>query len=296
MMLAKIAAFSRHCTGRGERAMEGSRCVVVAAGVLGASWLVASSAAFAQGAAPAAPGPQETREVLGEVIDTRSEGNKAIEASQERIETLSDETDTLLSQYRTALKQIDSLDLYNSQMRDLLSGQEKELGSLQSQLDQVQIVGRSVTPLMILMIDSLEKFVGLDLPFLSDERTQRVAELRKLMTRPDVTAAERFRQITEAYQIESEYGRTIETYRGTLKIDGQESTVDFLRFGRIALVYQSLDGSEAAAWDRDTQKWIPLDGSDRSAIRDALRIARKQAAPDLIRLPLPARIDARSAS
>lgn len=276
--------------------MEGSRCVVVAAGVLGASWLVASSAAFAQGAAPAAPGPQETREVLGEVIDTRSEGNKAIEASQERIETLSDETDTLLSQYRTALKQIDSLDLYNSQMRDLLSGQEKELGSLQSQLDQVQIVGRSVTPLMILMIDSLEKFVGLDLPFLSDERTQRVAELRKLMTRPDVTAAERFRQITEAYQIESEYGRTIETYRGTLKIDGQESTVDFLRFGRIALVYQSLDGSEAAAWDRDTQKWIPLDGSDRSAIRDALRIARKQAAPDLIRLPLPARIDARSAS
>jgi hypothetical protein len=276
--------------------MEWSRCRVVAAGTAGALWLHASAVAFAQQAAPAAPAAPETREVLEEVIDTRAEGNKASEAAQQRIEALSDETETLLSQYRTALKQIDSLDLYNRQMRDLLSAQQQELVSLQDQLDRVEVVGRSVTPLMILMIDALDKFVGLDMPFLLDERTKRVAELRKLMTRPDITTAERFRQIMEAYQIESEYGRTIEAYRGPLKLDGRESTVDFLRFGRIALVYQTLDGSEAAAWDRDTQSWIPLDGSDRSAIRDALRIARKQAAPDLIRIPLPAPVAPRSAS
>jgi hypothetical protein len=269
---------------------------MVAAGVVGAAWLQASPAAFAQQAVPAAPAPQETRGALEKVIDTRAEGNKATEESQQRIETISDETDTLLAQYRTALKQIDSLDLYNAQMRDLLSAQQRELTSLESQLERVQIVGRSVTPLMILMTDALEKFVGLDMPFLLDERAKRVAELRALMARPDVTTAERYRQIMEAYQIESEYGRTIEAYRGTLKVDDKETTVDFLRFGRIALVYQTLDGSEAAAWDRETKAWMPLDAGDRSAIRNALKIARKQAAPDLIRLPLPAPVDARSAS
>jgi len=276
--------------------MERSRCLIVPTALLAALWLQGSPAAFAQQAAPVAPAPQETREVLEEVIDTRAEGNKAVEASQQRIEAISDETDSLLAQYRTALKQIDSLDLYNAQMRDLLAAQEKELGSLQDQLERVQLVGRSVTPLMILMIDAIEKFVGLDMPFLLEERTKRVEDLRKLMTRSDVTTAERFRQIMEAYQIESEYGRTIEAYRSTVKLDDRESTVDFLRFGRIAFVYQTLDGSEAAVWDRNEKTWKPLEASDRSAIRDALRIARKQAAPDLIRLPLPAPVDARSSS
>ncbi len=276
--------------------MERSRCLITPTALLAAIWLQASPAAFAQQAAPAPPAPQETPEVLEEVIDTRAEGNKATEASQQRIEAISDETDSLLAQYRTALKQIDSLDLYNAQMRDLLAAQEKELSSLASQLERVQLVGRSVTPLMILMIDALEKFVGLDMPFLLEERDKRVANLRALMARSDVTTAERFRQIMEAYQIESEYGRTIEAYRSTVKLDDRESTVDFLRFGRIALVYQTLDGSEAAVWDKEEKAWKPLEASDRSAIRDALRIARKQAAPDLIRLPLPAPVDARSSS
>jgi len=276
--------------------MERSRCLITPTALLAAIWLQASPAAFAQQAAPAPPAPQETPEVLEEVIDTRTEGNKATEASQQRIEAISDETDSLLAQYRTALKQIDSLDLYNAQMRDLLAAQQKELSSLASQLERVQLVGRSVTPLMILMIDALEKFVGLDMPFLLEERDKRVANLRALMARSDVTTAERFRQIMEAYQIESEYGRTIEAYRSTVKLDDRESTVDFLRFGRIALVYQTLDGSEAAVWDKEEKAWKPLEASDRSAIRDALRIARKQAAPDLIRLPLPAPVDARSSS
>jgi hypothetical protein len=91
----------------------------------------------------------------------------------------------------------------------------------------------------------------------------------------------------EAYQIENEYGRTIEAYRSTLERGDREVTVDFLRVGRIALVYQTLDEADAGAWDQETRSWVPLDSSYRSAIRQGLRIARKQAAPDLIRLPLP---------
>ena len=107
------------------------------------------------------------------------------------------------------------------------------------------------------------------------------------MDRADVTNAEKYRRIVEAYQIENDYGRTIEAYRGSLKLGDRERTVDFLRFGRIALVYQSLDESEAGVWSQETRSWLPLDASHRSAIRAGLRIARKQAAPDLIELPPP---------
>ena len=108
------------------------------------------------------------------------------------------------------------------------------------------------------------------------------------MKRADVTGAEKYRQIMEAYQIENEYGRTIEAYRSTLDLGGREATVDFLRFGRIALVYQTPDGTELGVWNQKKGAWEPLDSSYRSAIRDGIRIARKKASPDLIRLPLPA--------
>ena len=269
--------------------MEWTARAFVAAGTLGILWLGSGAVAIAEENAPKQP------TTLKAIVDVRSEGNDAAVAVQKRIDGISDETDDLLSQYRTVLKQIDSIDLYNLQMRDLLAAQEAEITSLQDQVSRVQAVGRSVTPLMLRMLDAIESFVELDVPFLLDERTQRLASLHEMMGRADVTTPEKFRRIMEAYQIENEYGRTIEAYRDTLDIEGRETTVDFLRFGRIALVYQSLDETLSGNWDQETRSWVPLDSSHRSSIRQGLRIARKQAAPDLIRLPLPVPTAARGA-
>jgi hypothetical protein len=248
---------------------------------LGALGLVAGGMATAE------------EEVLEEMLDKRSEGNVDSVASQKRIDALSDESDVLVSEFRTTLKRIDSINLYNEQIRKLIDSQERELASLEEQVGRVQSVGRSVTPLMLKMVDAVEKFVSLDVPFLIDERTERIAELRRTLGRADVTTPEKFRQVMEAYQIENEYGRTIEAYRDTLEIGGREITVDFLRFGRIALVYQSLDETLVGRWDQEARQWVELDGSYRSAFRNGLRISRKQTAPDLIMLPLPAAVEAR---
>jgi len=257
---------------------------------VGTNLLFAGTGALAQEEAPVEVESDipAKKQMLDDMLDERSEGNDESATVQKKIDALSDQTDELLGKYRTTLKQIDSIRVYNSQMRELITSQEAELASLQEQLDRVEVVGRSVMPLMLKMIDAYASLVELDLPFLLDERKGRVADLRKLMKRSDVTSAEKYRRIMEAYQIENEYGRTIEAYRSTLDLAGREATVDFLRFGRIALVYQTPDGTEAGVWNHEKKSWEPLDPRYRGAIRDGLRIARKQAAPDLIRLPLPA--------
>jgi hypothetical protein len=257
------------------------------AGLLAAG---ASTTAFSQGETPenaATPSPAAT-DPLGQARTVRKEANVEGVDSQERIDVLNSETDQLFSQYTSALRQIDSIRVYNRQMRNLVASQENELTSLADQIDRVEEVGRSVTPLMLRMIDAVDAFVRLDTPFLIEERRGRIAGLHEMMGRADVSNAEKFRQIMEAYQIENEYGRTIEAYRSNLERDGKEITVDFLRFGRIALVYQTLDGSETGVWDPATNTWTVLDDDYRTPIRQGLRIARKQSAPDLIRLPLPA--------
>jgi hypothetical protein len=247
-----------------------------------ALWLPMSAYAEVEPDSPAQGKP------LDDAVEIRGQANSELTEVQGRVEALSDATDDLLTLYQSALRQHESLRIYNNQLEALIAAQEIERASLEEQTDRVELVSRDVTPLMLRMIDALTAFVSLDVPFLEEERTERMLELRKLMQQSNVTEAEKYRRIMEAYQIENEYGRTIEAYRSTLARDDKEVTVNFLRVGRIALVYQSLDESQAGVWNQETRSWEPLDGSFRSAIRQGLRIARKQTAPDLIRLPLPA--------
>ncbi len=235
----------------------------------------------------AAPTEASRRGTLDDAVEIRGQANSELTDAQGRIEALSDATDELLTEYQSALRQHESLRIYNRQLDALIAAQEVERASLEEQTDRVELVSRDVTPLMLRMIDALGAFVSLDVPFLEEERADRILDLRKLMQRADVTEAEKYRRIMEAYQIENEYGRTIEAYRSTLASEDKEVMVNFLRVGRIALVYQTLDEAQAGAWNQESRDWEPLDGGFRTAIRNGLRIARKQVAPDLIRLPLP---------
>jgi len=206
--------------------------------------------------------------------------------SQARIDKISDDTDRLTAEYRVILQRIDALTVYNKQVSDLISSQEDEMASLRRQIDDVELVGREVTPLMLGMLDAIENFVELDVPFLAEERAQRIANLHDVMVRSDVTNAERYRHIIEAYQIENDYGRTIEAYQGELELNGTKRQVDFLRIGRVGFLYQTLDGTETGVWDQKQRAWVDASGS-AAAVRLGLRMARKQTAPDLLRLPMP---------
>jgi hypothetical protein len=148
---------------------------------------------------------------------------------------------------------------------------------------------RQIMPLMIRMLDALERFVALDVPFLHEERTERVTRLRGIMERADVSSAEKFRRLTEAFQIEIDYGRTIEVYKTSLEIEGAALEVNMLRLGRIGLYYQTADASVTGMWDVEAKQWKPLgDGTSRNQVRQGLRIAEKQIAPELLLLPVPA--------
>ena len=223
---------------------------------------------------------------LDQLVAQRMEVNDDAAKSQVRIDKLSDDTDRLTAEYRVILQRIDALLVYNKQVSDLIASQEVEMASLRRQIDDVELVGREVTPLMLGMLDSIENFVELDVPFLPEERSERMANLHEVMIRADVTDAERYRKIMEAYQVENEFGRTIEAYQGELNLEGSTRQVDFLRIGRVAFLYQTLDGSETGVWDQKNRAWLDAANS-ASAVRLGLRMARKQTAPDLLKLPLP---------
>lgn len=220
-----------------------------------------------------------------EVRLAQAEGTQA----QERINQLDDETASLESEYKAVLQQLETLIQYNNQLRDLIEAQEAEIAVTQRDIDRVTTIDREVVPLMLRMVEGLDQFVQLDVPFLIEERRSRIENLRTLMLRADASPAEKFRRVLEAYQIENEYGRTIEGTRGVVETtDGRQITVDFLRVGRVALYYKTLDDAQIARWNQDNRTWEAIDRSFVTPVKQALSIAREQAAPDLLLLPIDA--------
>jgi hypothetical protein len=221
-----------------------------------------------------------------------SEGVKRADAGaaeQKRVEQIADQTDKLLNEYNTLAKVVDGLVTYNSLLQRQVDNQQIEKDALAESIDNVSLIERQIVPLMERMLDSLEQFVQLDTPFLLTERTDRLARLREMMERSDVSSAEKFRRVIEAYQIENDYGRTIEAYKGTVPINGNPQEVDFLRIGRVALAYQSVGGSHTGAWDVKSGQWQELDPAEyKNQVAEGIRIARKQVAPDLLIIPVAA--------
>ena len=177
-----------------------------------------------------------------------AQSNNASKEAQGQIDALDDSTNVIVQEFRQNYQQLIDLTQYNDQLEILIDRQERKMVRVEEDIARISSLTRSVMPLMFKMIDALDTFVELDVPFLIDERRQRVAGLRTLMNNPDASPAEKYRKISEAYEIENEYGRTIEAYTGKVSPD-DDRTVNFLRIGRNSYIYQTLDGDDAAVWN-----------------------------------------------
>ena len=227
-------------------------------------------------------------EILDDTLFVQRSSDLGSKDSQIIVSNLSDERQNLLGQYRLVLQQIDRLIAYNDYVERLIVDQEAQITDIRKQLDQFALIERGIVPLMLDSIDILDKFIDLDVPFLLEERKARVARLRTIMDLSDVTVSEKYRQIMDAYQIETTYGRDIEAYTGLLEIDGESRQVDFLRIGRTSLTYQTPDQEETGFWNKQAGQWEKLPNKYQNYVTQGLRVAKKQVTPNLLELPIEA--------
>jgi len=233
-----------------------------------------------------------TQTFAASINEVMQEGESRADAGatdQGKVDTVADQTENIVNDFRAVTKVVDGLRVYNALLQTQLNNQESEMTALSDSISNIALIERQIVPLMLRMVDALEGFVALDTPFLMKERTDRVARLRGMMERSDVTAAEKLRRVIEGYQIENDYGRTIEAYKGVVTIEGKEKEVDFLRIGRTAALYQTVGKDATGAWNKKTGQWETLPPEIyRNQVSKGLRVARKQVAPDLLILPIDA--------
>ncbi len=221
-------------------------------------------------------------------LDVVSETNAAMQASQQKVEQLDNQTQALLQQYRDITQKNDYQQYYQFQLNQLASEQAQKIKELELQLQELEMIEVAIMPLLQSMLASLRQFIALDLPFRHEERLQGVQKLEQRVNSASLSLPEKYRLMLEAWQIENDYGRTIETWRDSIDVDGAAHSVELLRLGRVALYYRSADSSKLAMWDKQKKSWQQLPAENARAISRAMDIAANRKAPDLLMLPLSA--------
>lgn len=209
-------------------------------------------------------------------------------SSQKKVDKYFNQSQDMSFEYGAVVDERESLKAYNDYLAKLVADQQASIKAIELDINGVDRLRQGVVPLMFRMVDALEQFVNLDLPFNTEIRKQRVANLKQTLHSAEVTLAEKYRLILDAYNIEREYGNFLGVETGTLDINGKDVLVDFLNLGRVAVYAQSLDQKSAWMYNDQTKQWDKLDDAYLRELTKGIRMARKQSAPDLFSLPVPA--------
>lgn len=237
-------------------------------------WLLAAPVALAQ---------TQPDAVIDEGRDRLEDNQRA----QQQVDQVHSETRSLVDRYQSLLKVVDDLTVYNQLLARQIANQETEIASLEGSIANAAVIERQILPLLSRMLDSLDRYIAADVPFLREEREQRVASLRRLIENPGLTNAEKTRRVFEAFQIENDFGNTLEAYRGQLDLEERTFDVDFLRVGKVSLTYRTVGGDDYGYWDNRDRRWREITASHyKRNIDKGIRMARQEMAPELLTLPI----------
>ncbi len=230
-------------------------------------------------AATAGPGREKIDRIVAETVTVEKQSEARQQAWLDEKAELESATHALELEARLLAARVKKLKAYRRQRR-------AEISRLETGLKEMENIGLRLEPYLDELSEKIGKFVGSDLPFDRVEREQRLADLRRELDRYDVQLAEKLRRVFEVLKIEAGYGRGFEVSEENLELDGTETLVRVLRLGRVGLYYMTPDGERAGWYNRQAGKWVPLSRSFQPAVREALRMALKQRAFDLVRLPV----------
>ena len=227
----------------------------------------------------------DDKALIEEAIKIEASSANAAANRQSYIDNMDSEIITLIGDIQFLSQQLDLTNIYNRQMQELINSQKNEITSINEQMVELDNTNRGILPKLEEMVLTLESIIQNDIPFLLDERFARIQDLKNILLQSNISTSEKFRRVFEAYQIENEYGRTIESYRDEIDVDGIKYNVEIFRLGRVGLYARTSDGRYNAMFSKKQNQWIKQRGIDNELVI-ALKIARKELPPSLLKLPV----------
>ena len=102
---------------------------------------------------------------LEPVVNAANAITQSARSSQVTVDTIANTTQERIQQYKQIMRQIEGLEVYTQQLQKQIDNQNSEKAELNVSIDEVSVVERQISPLMLRMIAALDAFISLDVPF-----------------------------------------------------------------------------------------------------------------------------------
>ncbi len=191
---------------------------------------------------------------------------------------LMDKAEALERELEVTTKQRKKAEIY-------LDSQKQKVADLEHKLKEIERIRAELEPFMDETMTRLADFVAQDMPFLAEERQDRLKDLADKLGDYDASPAQKARRLMEALRIEAQYGTTVDVHEQEVNLDGGPRQVRVLRLGRLGLFAIGLDDRSAWRFDKATGKWVAMDDYER-LLAQAADMAQRIRVVSLIELPV----------
>lgn len=221
--------------------------------------------------------PATIKKTIHESIDTRK-------ATQQQSSQWHSKKERMKSQYFQLTDAIEAGALEAEHLQQVVQRQQDYIARMQTRIIEMEKMRQNLVPWLEELIGRMERHIDADLPFLTAERTARIAALKQVVYDPELTMGEKMRRVFEGLSVEMDYGRSVETQKEEIDFKGERLLVNVLRIGRTALLMQTLDGSTAGMYSGGT--WVELPGSWGAEIQTAIEITQRKRPIEFVKLPV----------
>lgn len=225
------------------------------------------------------PVTDKVKKPVEDSIKIRQETQKGREKWSGKKPLLEAEYDLLAAEQKRLKK-------HRQQLQKELQSSRERIASLEGRIESIEKISKKFIPFLENVYRKLSDSVNEGLPFLQEERSERLASLDKTLGDPEITMGEKFRKVMEALFIEAEYGNTVEVYQDMIDLGGDEVLVNIFRLGKISLFFESLDQETTGHYNPAKNQWERLPRAANRDIRMAVEIGSKQRPADIVTLPL----------
>ncbi|MFP4285156.1 MAG: DUF3450 domain-containing protein [Desulfovermiculus sp.] len=208
------------------------------------------------------------------------------QAVQKEVQAWSEEKRALVQEILSMQTEKKWLELQNEQHAAYIEQKENSIDRLEEQEEVAKSLRMELEPYLSEVVDKLEARVEADLPFLPQEREDRLQFIEQSLTEYGVSLSERLRRVLEAVSVEAGYGTSVEVNDRELDIDGSPVQAQVVRLGRVGLLYVTPDGGSAGMWDRKEQEWKSLDQDRAKEVQKTVDIIQERRVAELVTLPL----------
>lgn len=213
--------------------------------------------------------------------------DKTIKTRKETVKKLSEwqaQKERMKAKYYQLKEALEVSNVEIAHMREIVAKQDAYIARTNNKIMEMEKMRQALVPYLNEVVARMEEHINTDLPFLRQERADRVANLKAILADPEVTLAEKLRRVFEGLRVEMDYGKSVETTKEEITYQGQKLAVHVLRLGRTALLMQTLDEQEVGIYNG--KEWEKLPSRYAPEIKKAMDITQRRRPVDFVNLPL----------